>query len=105
MRLSNQRYAWIDTLFALPEAVLYAAWSTTSIATRRPRSPTTDAVRAHPRVHRRGAPRRLAQGDRQRQLLDYVERDEGLAETLHKFRSSGKKLFLLTNSVWDYTTR
>ena len=24
MRLSNQRYAWIDTLFALPEAVLYA---------------------------------------------------------------------------------
>ena len=24
MRLSNQRYAWIDSLFALPEAVLYA---------------------------------------------------------------------------------
>src|SRR6185369_9478569 len=24
MRLSNRRYAWIDSLFALPEAVLYA---------------------------------------------------------------------------------
>ncbi len=24
MRLSSQRYAWIDSLFALPEAVLYA---------------------------------------------------------------------------------
>jgi hypothetical protein len=26
-----------------------------------------------------------------------------LGETLHKFRSSGKKLFLLTNSLYDYT--
>jgi 5'-nucleotidase len=30
-------------------------------------------------------------------------RDEALPETLHKFRSSGKRLFLLTNSAWDYT--
>ena len=30
-------------------------------------------------------------------------RDEDLPETLHKFRSSGKRLFLLTNSAWDYT--
>src|SRR5262249_10988299 len=36
-------------------------------------------------------------------LGDYIVRDPELAPTLHKFRSSGKRLFLLTNSAWDYT--
>ena len=36
-------------------------------------------------------------------LADYIVRDPELAPTLHKFRSSGKRLFLLTNSAWDYT--
>ena len=55
-------------------------------------------------MHRRGAPRRLDQDDRQaRSSPTYIERDDELAETLHKFRSSGKRLFLLTNSAWDYT--
>ena len=34
----------------------------------------------------------------------FIMKDPLLAETLHKFRSSGKKLFLLTNSLYDYTT-
>lgn len=33
----------------------------------------------------------------------YIFKDPELALTLHKLRSSGKKLFLLTNSHWDYT--
>src|SRR5262249_24456918 len=36
-------------------------------------------------------------------LGQYIVRDPDLAPTLHKFRSSGKRLFLLTNSAWDYT--
>jgi hypothetical protein len=36
-------------------------------------------------------------------LNNYIVRDPDLAPTLHKFRSSGKRLFLLTNSAWDYT--
>ena len=36
-------------------------------------------------------------------LPRFVERDPLLASTLHKFRSAGKKLFLLTNSRWLYT--
>src|SRR5690606_6988174 len=35
----------------------------------------------------------------------YVERDPDLARTLHKLRSAGKKLFLLTNSPFAYTDR
>jgi hypothetical protein len=36
-------------------------------------------------------------------LPAYFVRDPELAATLHKLRSSGKRLFLLTNSLWDYT--
>jgi hypothetical protein len=36
-------------------------------------------------------------------LPAFIMKDPQLAETLHKFRSSGKKLFLLTNSLYDYT--
>src|SRR5207247_1978587 len=38
-------------------------------------------------------------------LPRYVMRDPDLAPTLHKFRSAGKKLFLLTNSRWPYTEK
>lgn len=33
----------------------------------------------------------------------YIFPDPELPPTLHKLRSSGKRLFLLTNSLWDYT--
>ena len=36
-------------------------------------------------------------------LPSYVHKDPKLAATLHKFRSAGKKLFLLTNSGASYT--
>ena len=38
-------------------------------------------------------------------LGDYIVKDPELAPTLHKFRSAGRKLFLLTNSRWPYTDR
>src|SRR4029078_7235221 len=38
------------------------------------------------------------------ELPNYVERDDGLADTLHKFRSSGKRLFLLTKSAGEYAS-
>ncbi|HEY0189482.1 MAG TPA: 5'-nucleotidase domain-containing protein, partial [Kofleriaceae bacterium] len=36
-------------------------------------------------------------------LAAFIVKDPLLGETLHKFRSSGKKLLLLTNSLYDYT--
>jgi hypothetical protein len=36
-------------------------------------------------------------------LKRFLPRDPQLAHVLHRFRSSGKRLFLLTNSHWDYT--
>ena len=103
-RLSNRRYAWIDTLFALPEAVLYAGlvdyFDRTSGA-----KPDYGALWEHIRecidlAHRDGSIKTIVSAD----LASYIGRDDALAETLHKFRSSGKRLFLLTNSAWDYTS-
>ena len=106
MRLSNQRYAWIDSLFALPEAVLYACLVDYFDRHETPAKPDYTMLWEHIRecidlAHRDGSIKAIVSA----QLLDYVERDEGLADTLHKFRSSGKRLFLLTNSAWDYTSQ
>lgn len=103
MRLSSERFAFIDTLFALPEAVMYA--SLIEFFDAEP-----EHARPYPRVwddirecidlaHRDGAIKDIIVKD----LPSYIERDPHLAEALHKMRSSGKKLFLLTNSAWDYT--
>ena len=105
MRLSNQRYAWIDSLFALPEAVLYACLVDYFDRNDTPGKPDYTTLWEHIRecidlAHRDGSIKAIVSVE----LTDYVERDEGLADTLHKFRSSGKRLFLLTNSAWDYTS-
>ena len=106
MRLSNQRYAWIDSLFALPEAVLYACLVDYFDHNDAPAKPDYTTLWEHIRecidlAHRDGSIKAIVSVE----LTDYVERDEGLADTLHKFRSSGKRLFLLTNSAWDYTSQ
>ncbi len=104
-RLSARRYAWIDSLFALPEAVLYAVLVDFFDRYDPPGRPDYTALWQHIRecidlAHRDGSIKTIVSAD----FASYVERDEALAETLHKFRSSGKRLFLLTNSAWDYTS-
>ncbi len=105
-RLSNRRYAWIDSLFALPEAVLYAVLVDYFDRTNLPGKPDYSTMWEHIRecidlAHRDGSIKTIVGA----QLPSYIERDPDLAETLHKFRSSGKRLFLLTNSAWDYTSQ
>jgi HAD superfamily 5'-nucleotidase-like hydrolase len=106
MRLSNRRYAWIDSLFALPEAVLYGCLVDYFDHHDLPGKPDYSALWEHIRecidlAHRDGSIKAIVSAE----LVDYIERDDALAETLHKFRSSGKRLFLLTNSAWDYTSQ
>jgi len=103
-RLSSARYAWIDSLFALPEAVLYAClveyFDRTHAAPRPDYAVMWDHIReCIDLAHRDGSIKEIVRA----RLPDFIERDPHLAETLHKLRSSGKRLFLLTNSAWDYT--
>ena len=106
IRLSLPRFAWIDTLFSLPEACLYAEIIET-LERRDPAGPHKvdyhqlyDDVRASiDEVHRDGSLKTELKKD----LAKYIVRDPELAPALHKLRSGGKKLFILTNSLWDYT--
>jgi 5'-nucleotidase len=103
MRLANPRYAWIDSLFALPEAVLYLNLVDFFDRYAGPKPTYTELWREIREcidlAHRDGSIKNIVA----EALSTFIQRDEELAETLHRFRSSGKRLFLLTNSAWDYT--
>jgi len=101
IHLGSKRWASIDTLFALPEAALYAE----IVELLEPRggldfAKLYDDIReAIDTVHRDGSLKGVLMQD----LPSYVLRDPALGPALHKLRSSGKKLFVLTNSLFDYT--
>jgi HAD superfamily 5'-nucleotidase-like hydrolase len=102
IRLSSGRYAWIDTLFALPEAVMFARiadFLDESSERVRYGKLWQDIRDSIDEAHRDESMKRVIKAH----LDEYLYRDPDLAQTLHKFRSSGKRLFLLTNSYWDYT--
>jgi 5'-nucleotidase len=102
IRLTSERYAWIDTLFSLPEAWLYAAIIDLlerqggTVEYGRLYDDVREAIDA---VHRDDSLKREVRKD----IGRYIFRDPELGPALHKLRSGGKKLFLLTNSLWDYT--
>ncbi|MEZ4367774.1 MAG: HAD-IG family 5'-nucleotidase [Kofleriaceae bacterium] len=103
INLSSDRYEWIDTLFGLPEVVMYTTlvdW----YDQHRPGEVSyeklfIDIRTAIDEAHRDDTLKTVIKAD----LGSYIVQDALLSEALHKFRSSGKKLFLLTNSLWDYT--
>jgi len=102
IHLSLPRFAWLDSLFALPEACLFAAM----VDALEAEGPPGDYFKVYDdirttidQVHADGSLKSLVRADLDR----FVIRDPDLGPALHKLRSGGKKLFLLTNSAWDYT--
>jgi HAD superfamily 5'-nucleotidase-like hydrolase len=101
VNLKSPEYAWIDTLFALPEACLYAG----IIEILEPRgridyAELYDHIReAIDTVHRDGT----LKAELSKDIGHFIFKDPELGPSLHKLRSGGKKLFLLTNSLWSFT--
>lgn len=104
IHLSNVLYASVDTLFHLPEVYLYLLlvelMEKTSTARR------IDYARLYADVrelideaHRDGTIKTIIEADPGR----YVRPDPRLPLTLEEFRRAGRKLFLLTNSGFQYT--
>lgn len=103
IRFAPPRFALVDTLFSLPEMCLYADL-VDFFDTHQPGPTDTwklfdDTRDCIDEAHRDDTLKSVVKAN----LSTYVERDPLLARTLHKLRSSGKKLFLLTNSFGDYT--
>ncbi|MBK8014267.1 MAG: HAD-IG family 5'-nucleotidase [Deltaproteobacteria bacterium] len=104
VRLSASRYHWIDTLFALPEAQLFAdiidLYETELGVGRVAYWKLFDDIRnSIDECHRDGTLKAIVKAD----LGSFIHADPLLPSTLHKLRSAGKRLFVLTNSYWDYT--
>ncbi len=96
----------VDTLFSLPEISLYCQL----VALLHPDAPTQVPSGAFEKLWRvlREAMDELHRDNslKARILADiprYIRPDPALGDTLHRFRSSGKRLFLLTNSEPHYT--
>jgi HAD superfamily 5'-nucleotidase-like hydrolase len=102
IRVDTDRYHWIDTLYALPEAAVYAG-AVDFFDARGDQVDYaqlfTDIRESIDEAHRDGSIVDVIERDLER----FVVRDPELAPTLHKLRSAGKKLFLLTNSRAGYT--
>lgn len=102
LRPGTGRYHWVDTLYSLSEVAVYAA----VIEHLERRGSTIDYGRLFADIrecadlsHQDGSILDVVLED----LPRYVKRDPELGQLLHKLRSAGKRVFLLTNSGPEYT--
>jgi 5'-nucleotidase len=104
--LSEDRYVFLNTLFSLSEACMYA-----QLVDRLDERgmPGVLGYADLYRLVRRGIDEAHLEGELKADIaadLDrYVERDADLALTLLDQREAGKRLLLITNSDWGYTNR
>jgi len=101
-QISDRRYRLLDTLFEVPEAYVFAML--VDYFEEREDTPDyakidDDLLRASDIVHDDGILKSRITAD----IPTYIHRDPDLASALHRLRSSGKRLFLLTNSSASYT--
>lgn len=96
------RFALVDTFFSLPEVCLYSDIVEILEANGHKVDPWQlfdDIRESIDECHRDNSLKDEVKAD----IARFVDKDPLLARMLHKLRSSGKKLFLLTNSYWQYT--
>lgn len=106
VNLRSPRYQSFDTLFSMPEGSLYAAVVDLkaedpkgSMGAIRLENIFDDVRNCVDKVHRDGSLKSVIMRDLDR----YFVHDPNLRPTLLRFRALGKKLFLLTNSEYEYT--
>ncbi|MFA6034804.1 MAG: HAD-IG family 5'-nucleotidase [Myxococcota bacterium] len=101
---ATPRFAWMDTLYSMPETSMFmslvdAEGLMIPYLGRDYQRIFDDIRECTDGIHRDGTLKKEILRD----PALYILKDPALADTLHRFRSVGKKLFLLTNSMWGYT--
>ncbi len=102
--LNDNRYEPIDTTFSVPYAVLYS-----QIVTLKGKHPTHDypdydklefdLLDALDMSHRDGS----LKGEVAKNVEKYIVQDPEVVEVLERFKLSGKKIWVITNSDYTYT--
>ncbi len=101
-RAPTSRYHFIDTLYALSEAAIFTGVIDACDQRQMQIDHAklfTDIRECIDEAHRDGTVQAAITGNLDR----FIKRDPELGQTLHKLRSAGKKLFVLTNSRRPYT--
>lgn len=97
-------FALIDTLFTLADAYLFSQMvelrdAEPELVSKSYPDLFRDIRNAIDMCHRDGSIKIEVMANPSK----YIVRDPGLIETLKSYREAGRKLFLVTNSLWDYT--
>lgn len=94
----GDRYVQIDSAFAKPEVLIFASVAPHLDAEER--SVLWSKIRTHTdMVHKDGTLKEVITA----RPLDFLEPDLDTIALLQHLREGGKKVFLLTNSEWEYT--
>ena len=104
---TESNYANIDTVFLLVDAALFAA-----IVDLKDKDPDLFNNKSYEQIykdirnavdlcHRDGVIKDATMAD----PAKYIVYDENLVPMLQRIKDSGKKVFLLTNSMWEYTDK
>jgi HAD superfamily 5'-nucleotidase-like hydrolase len=101
---TDSNYVNIDTLFLLIDALLFTNLvefkdSNPSVIPKSYEQIYKDVRSAVDLCHRDGVIKDVVMSDPK----SYIIYDEGLVPMLQRLQKSGKKVFLLTNSLWEYT--
>ena len=104
--LGEDRWVFLNTLFSLSEATLFAQLVDLADANRIPEVVGYDALYAAVRdaldaAHVEGTLKREIASDPDR----FIEHDPTVVQALRDQRAAGKHLMLITNSDWDYACR
>ena len=104
LHISRAKYFLVDTLFSLPETHMYA--QTVELLDSQGRGNSGSYEHAYhcirqavDGIHRDGTLKTIVLKDLDR----YIHKDPDIAYTLEQLFYSGKKLFLATNSDWEFT--
>lgn len=106
----RERFAFVDTGFSLPEVTIFARlvdlidhqpqlWTERELKVPTYAQAWNDVREAIDLSHQDDSLKSCIKADPAR----FFRKDPDLASTLHKLRSAGKKLFVLTNSYFAYT--
>ncbi|EKX41962.1 hypothetical protein GUITHDRAFT_112094 [Guillardia theta CCMP2712] len=104
----SENFANIDTLFSLPDAFMYSQLVTfvddnrnkfPGLLSKSYKQIYKDVRRSVDLCHRDGVIKDKVAQDPGK----YIQSEPGIVDMLRRYRRSGRKVFLLTNSLWDYT--